>query len=442
MRNIPSLLYPNQIAFRFFDPFFFSLPALKNEIVTKASDASKQVMLEFFALLKKKITCLKIPQNLLGSGIIGLMFLLCSTSAWAKLLPEIKPGIPIDVVFVIDISGSTGGILSSVRGKFWEMQNEITRLTPTPNYRIGIVCMGRPSFKKENNYVRIISDLTDDIDAAAYPFFQIKDVTAPGNYFIGHALDVVINQLNWSDDPNAIKLVFIAGNGKPSAGPGFRKPLKDAVEKGIVIHSLYFQTYFNQKEQSEWKTLAHNTDGKYFVIGLKESAIVLDKVYDASMLKEASEMLNATYVYYGKEGMERYEMQADLDEEAELQGENQVEARTFFKATALYQQKNYSWDLVDLGDSRKGITLKENRKHMDEALQPLTESQFVQHLTEIGYERKEYISIIKMLSTQREEYMKDKREKMKNYRFGKTFFGVVNSTLVEAAQEKGFKLEY
>ncbi len=347
----------------------------------------------------------------------------------------------MDVVFVIDISGSTGGILSSVRGKFWEIQNEITRLSPTPDYRIGIVCMGRPSFKKENNYVRIISDLTSDMDAAAYPFFQIKDVTAPGNYFMGHALDVAVNDLSWSDDPDAIRLIFLAGNGKPSAGPGFRKPVETAVEKGITIHSLYFQTYFNQKEQSDWKAIAYRTEGKYSVIGLKEPAIVLEKPYDGSMLREASEMINTTYVYYGKGGLERYEMQADLDEEAELQGENQVEARTFFKATELYQGKNHTWDLVDM-KAKGGDPLRASTKHVDEALNELSDSEFLQHITEMGYERREYISIIKMLSTQREEFLKRKRDKMESYRYGKTFFGVVNSTLVETAQLKGFRLDY
>lgn len=348
----------------------------------------------------------------------------------------------IDIVFVIDISGSTGGILSSVRGKFWEIQNEIARLQPVPHYRIGIVCMGRPSFKKENNYVRVMSDLTDDIDAAAYPFFQIKDVTAPGNYFMGHALDVAINDLSWSEDPNAIKMMFLVGNGQPSAGPGFRKPIEDAKEAGITVHSLYFLTYSNQKEQSEWKTLADYTGGSFFAIGLKEPAIVIEKPYDGSMLREANHMVNTTYVYYGRDGLNRYEMQADLDEEAELQGENQVEARTFFKATQLYQDKNHTWDLVDLKATGLGDPLKENRKFMDEAYLEMPESEFLQLITEKEYERKEYISIIKMLSSQREEFLKEKREKMQNYRFGKTFFGVVNKTIADTAEKYGYTLEY
>jgi hypothetical protein len=354
---------------------------------------------------------------------------------------EVVGGPPIDIVFVIDISGSTGGILYSIRGKFWEIQNELARLNPVPNYRIGIVCMGRPSFKKENKYVQIISDLTNDIDAAAYPFFQIRDVTSPGNFFMGHALDVAINDLDWSDDPNAIKLMFVAGNGKPSAGPGFKKPIRDAQEKGITLHSLYFMTYSNTKEQSEWKAMSSATGGSFNIIGLKEPAVVLEKSYDGTMLREANHMINTTYMYYGRDGLGRYEMQADLDEDAGLQGENQVEARTFFKATKLYQGLNYSWDLIDLKNSG-GDVLKQSTKHMNPSLNEFSNRDFEMHLAETEYERKEYISIIKMLSTQREQFLREKREKLENYRFGKTFFGVVNRTVVETAENHGYTLDY
>lgn len=389
---------------------------------------------------------MSIDQSRLVSWRRPLATILCVvcflSTAFETSATNVKPGTSIDIVFVVDISGSTGGILSSVRSKFWEIQNEISRLEPSPNYRIGIVCMGRPSFKKENNYVQVISDLTDDVDAAAAPFFQIKDVTAPGNYFMGHALEVAVNDLSWSTDVNAIKMIFLVGNGKPSAGPGYKKPVDDAKEKGIVIHSLYFMTYSNPTEQSEWNHIASETGGGFFIIGLKDPSIVLEKPYDGTMLREASRMLNKTYVYYGANGLARYEMQADLDEEAELIGDDSVEARTFFKSSSLYLGKNYSWDLIDLASSGKGSPAKESRKYMDEAYATLSAEEFAQTLAEIGYERKEYISIIKMLSTKREAFLGEMKEKMKNYRFGNTFFGVVNRSITEAAEKHGYKQEY
>jgi len=135
-------------------------------------------------------------------------------------------------------------------------------------------------------------------------------------------------------------------------------------------------------------------------------------------------------------------MQAELDEEAELQGENQVEARTFFKSTGLYQGKNYRWDLVDLRNTGQGNPLRQNRKWMDERVATMSDSELERYLTEVDYERKEYISIIKILSTQREQFLREKREKMKNYRFGKTFFGVVNRTFTAAAKRHGYSIDY
>ena len=79
---------------------------------------------------------------------------------------------------------------------------------------------------------------------------------------------------------------------------------------------------------------------------------------------------------------------------------------------------------------------------MDEAYLEMSDAEFIQLITEKEYERKEYLTIIKMLSMQREEFLKEKREKMKNYRLGNTFFGVVNKTVVETAERFGYTLEY
>lgn len=377
--------------------------------------------------------------------VLLLLFLACS--GWRSALAEIpepaSAGGVIDIVLVVDISGSTGGILPSVRGKFWQLQNEIARLDPMPTYRLGIVCAGRPSFGKDNNYVEVISDLTEDIDFPAYHFFQIKDVTAPGNYFVGHALDVAVNEMSWSEEPNAIKLIYMVGNGKPSAGPGVKKALKGAEEKGIEINMLYFLTYSNPAEQGEWKDVAQRTGGEFSIVGTKEPAIVMQKPYDGSLLREASYMINLTYIYYGGEfGMERAEMQEELDEEAELLGENQLEARTFFKGSNLYQGKNHTWDLIDLGNSGKGDPLNKGRKQMHERYHNMSGDEFKQVLEEARFARQEYISIIKMLSTKREQFIKDKREKMKNYRLGKTFYGVVSEDIVETAKRHGYAVNF
>jgi len=379
--------------------------------------------------------------SILGSLILSLC-VLCGILFSARAQDTASQPAPLDVVWVIDVSGSTGGILTVIRDKFWELQNEMARLKPVANYRFTIVMMGRPSFKKDNNYINVISDLTTDIDRVAYPFFQLRDITAPGNYFLGYGLEAAVNGLSWSKDPRALKVMFVSGNGRPSAGPGVTKAVKKAKEMGIIIHSLYFEVYDNQKEKAEWKEMAEATGGKYMPINLVEPKIVFEKAYDNDLLLEACRMINTTYVPYGAEGVNRLDIQASLDEDAELQGEYAFEARTFFKATPLYQGKNDSWDLVDLMNNGKLNPSKVSRKHPPGVLAHMTDDDLMLHVQESGYNRAEYISIIKMLTTRREEYLRNVRDKMMVYRYGKTFFGVMNKTMVEMAEEKGYTHEF
>ncbi len=385
-------------------------------------------MLPHFALIQVKIK--------------STLFLILVLLGLRSDLTAQTSGPKMDIVFMLDISGSTGGILTSVRSKFWEIQNEIARLEPRPDVRFGIVCMGRPSFLKENDYIRIVSDLTYDIAPGAYEFFQIKEVTAPGRFYMGDGLEAAVNKMSWSDDPKAVKMIFNCGNGGISSGPGYQKGAKEAKEKGIVIHSLYFETYFNAAEQATWKDMAEITGGSFERIGLKEPNIEFEKNYNSQMLLEASQMINTTYVYYGKNGLERYEMQADLDEEAALLGDDQIEARTFFKSNDHYQGSNWEWDLVDLYNTQKGYAGGADRKTLDESLQHMSDEELLMYVQEKSYERREYISITKLLSTQREQYMKKKREAMSNFRSNKTFFGVVDHILVETAEKNGMRLQY
>ena len=103
---------------------------------------------------------------------VKLKHVLVALMVWT-ILPATSQakGPKMDVVFMLDISGSTGGILTSVRSKFWEIQNEIARLEPQPDFRFGLVCMGRPSFLKENDYCNYVGF----VDKGFFNFYYLID---------------------------------------------------------------------------------------------------------------------------------------------------------------------------------------------------------------------------------------------------------------------------
>jgi hypothetical protein len=360
-----------------------------------------------------------------------------------KAVEKTKVRPPVDVVFVVDISSSTGGIVASVKSNFWEIINEMNRLKPVPDFRLSLVCLGRPSFGEENAYVKVMADLTYDIDKVANELFSIKESTAKGKVLIGDAIHTVVKEVSWSKDPNAVKVVFLVGNGGVTNGYDINKACELAKEKGIVINSLYFKTYENKKETTGWQSIATMTDGTFHIIGIKEPNIYFEKGYDNDLLIEACTMINLTYVPYGREGLERSKIQVRLDEDARKIDDMSDEARAFFKASSLYQDKNAEWDLVDLSNNKKDFSLGMlKRNYMDEKASKMNDKELASYLEDKKRERIEYINILKMLSVKREEFLKMKKRQMELYRFGDTFFGVVNRSMVKLCAEKGYILDY
>jgi hypothetical protein len=65
---------------------------------------------------------------------------------------------PLDIVFCLDLSGSTNGLVNDVRDNLWLIANELNAMQPKPDFRLGVICFSRPSFGKEDGYVKVFSD--------------------------------------------------------------------------------------------------------------------------------------------------------------------------------------------------------------------------------------------------------------------------------------------
>lgn len=365
--------------------------------------------------------------------------LLLSISGFAQ---EIKSP-PLDIVFIVDVSSSTTGLLSSVRNNFWEINNDISRLKPEPDYRIGLMLLGRPSFKEENAYIKIASDLTTDIDYVANEMFTIKDNATKGKVYFGNALREAVDEFSWSKDDDALKLIFLVGNGPLSNGYDYRKAAESAVKKGIKIFSLYFPNITSGRDEAEWKDLAEVGNGAYANILLNAgNNIVFEKSYHNDLLVEANSAINNTYIYYGELGKDRFDTQERLDVLTNTVSDWETEARSFLKGTKLYQGKNAGWDLVDLSSKQTINYSKIDRKFLPPKMEQISDEDLKTLVEEKISERQEYISIIKMLSQKREEFLKRKKDKLELFRYNNTFLGVVKKTIIQQAVEKGYSSEF
>ena len=52
----------------------------------------------------------------------------------------------IDVVICLDVSNSMDGLILSAKNKLWDIVNELAKIKPTPNLRVGLYSYGHNSY--------------------------------------------------------------------------------------------------------------------------------------------------------------------------------------------------------------------------------------------------------------------------------------------------------
>jgi len=144
----------------------------------------------------------------------------------------------MDVVFLVDTTGSMGDEISVVKKSLVDMIAEIEGGTPRPDVRFGLVVYR----DRGDEYVTRLSKLTDDTDAVIK---EVKAIEASGGgdepESVNEALHVTINDMNWDWDVNTEKTIFLIGDAPPNVYENdytWEKETKQALKKEIIINTI------------------------------------------------------------------------------------------------------------------------------------------------------------------------------------------------------------
>ncbi|MBL7923620.1 MAG: VWA domain-containing protein [Bacteroidia bacterium] len=221
----------------------------------------------------------------------------------AEKRQQSSPHKPLDIVFCIDLSGSTNGLINDLRDNLWLMINLAQRMDPRPELRIGVVGFSRPSFGRENAYVKILSPLTRNFDALAAELYKLRPSIEKGDQIVSAALRTCIYDMKWSDREDAVKMVYLVGNGMVTAnGYEYVRYCEEARERNIPIHALYVMKSANWfKELPGYRRIAGLTNGM-------QTEITVNKTDDVKVWSSVTENLeplnrryNATYLWSGND---------------------------------------------------------------------------------------------------------------------------------------------
>ncbi len=257
---------------------------------------------------------------------------------------------PLDIVICVDLSGSTNGLINNVRDNLWLIINQANIMIPTPDLRIAVVGFSRPSFGKNNGYVKVLCDLTHNFDHLESELFKLKPSIEKGDQYVSAALSTCISQISWSKHIDAKKIIFLCGNGMvTSNGYDYIKYCELAAEKNIIINSLYIPNGANiMRELPAWRrisTITKGIQGEITVANKDDVTVFSDAKIDR--VREINNKLNATYLWSGRDSSFCRRSLVTADSGAYYTMKEAFFNRVYFKTTTRYDQLLKECELVN-----------------------------------------------------------------------------------------------
>ena len=357
-----------------------------------------------------------------------------SASLLTLSVPAIAGSRPaIDVVIVMDVNGSMSGLIDSAKQRLWDVVNTFGRAQPQPKLRVAIVSYGAPHYGIESGYVRIAQPLTTDLDSVNETLFAFT--TNGGDEYVARAVATSIDQLDWSEAPDAMHVIFVAGNESAEQDPAFtlQDVLARAVEAGIIVNAIYCGSE-NDTIASSWRQLALHTQGTYAAIDQSANVVAQIETPVDARLAELSNELNNTYIPYGGDGQTSKDRQAEQDNNAAEMSLGALASRTITKASAYY--RSVEWDLVDAFEQGKPLSEIEPET-LPEPMQNMPLDEIEQVVEAQSQRRNELKKEIADLDAQRRDYV----EEYRSTRGAGGLGAALSDALIHQAEEHGLAFD-
>jgi len=209
---------------------------------------------------------------------------------------EVQPP-RIEVVFVLDTTGSMGGLIDGAKAKIWSIANTIATAKPTPEVSMGLVGYR----DRSDDYTTKQTSLTTDLDAI---YSDLMAYTAQGGgdtpESVNQALNEAVETFQWSEDNDVLKLIYLVGDAPPHMDykddVKYQASCEAAAKKGIIINTI--QCGSMSQTTPVWQEIARLAEGEYFAIEQSGGMRAVATPYDEELGRLGVE-LDGTLIAYG-----------------------------------------------------------------------------------------------------------------------------------------------
>lgn len=204
----------------------------------------------------------------------------------------------VEVAFVLDTTGSMGGLLEGAKRKIWSIATSVVDTNPNADIRIGLVAYRDIG----DEYVTRTFDLTTDIQDIYAHLLELK-ARGGGDWpeSVNEALDVAVNKLQWTTGGDAKRIVFLVGDAPPhmdyAQDTKYPKTLAVAKQRDIVVNAVLAGGA--RDTERVWQDIAQLGDGRFIPIPQDGGeVVVIETPYDDDIIILQKE-INGTVIPYG-----------------------------------------------------------------------------------------------------------------------------------------------
>jgi Mg-chelatase subunit ChlD len=341
----------------------------------------------------------------------------------------------LELVFVIDTTGSMSGLIEGAKQRVWGIVNEVMQNQSRPRVRVGLVAYR----DRGDEYVTQVTQLTEDLDAV---YSRLMDFRADGGgdtpENVRRALADGVNHAGWSQrSDNVAQILFLVGDAPPHDDyqdePNTTATVREAMQRHMIVNTIQCGNIAGTRET--WQRIAREGQGEYFSIAQDGGVAVITTPYDQK-LGDLSNQLGRTYMTYGlaKEQAAKKERQYAASDKIAAAAPMPAQAER--AANKALNSRAYADDFLQ--ELENGSLKLESLKadNLPVELQKLSAAERKQEIDKRLAERRTIREQITQLAKQRDEHIANERKKQK----GQTGFdSAVSSALKAQLAKKGIR---
>ncbi len=256
----------------------------------------------------------------------------------------------VEVVFVLDTTGSMGDLIDGAKRKIWSIANTIVEQNPDADVAMGLV-----GFRdRGDQYVVKTHAMTEDLQSL---YGRLVKFEADGGddtpESVNAALDTAVSDIRWSKGDHVRRIVFLVGDAPPHMDyPDDRKypeVLKEAKQRGIIVNTV--QAGSDQETEAIWKDIAQRGQGRYMSIPQDGGAVVVVVTPYDDDIRDLQGELDLSVVPFGG-AEQREDVVRKMSERKAAAPSTQVENSKYYASRSKKEVVTGGGDL--LADVRNG----------------------------------------------------------------------------------------